>query len=353
MTILNIFENDAFSVVSLTEAINQIPFKPGRIGQMGIFSPRFLSTTVAAIESKGNILRLVPPTPRGGPGVTLAKGGREMRSFVVPHYEIDDAINADEVQGVREFGTADQLEHVAGKVAERLARHVDSFDVTEEYTRLGAIKGIVTYPLNEDGSVSRPALNLFNEFGIAAPAPVEFDFSAADGTLLKQATTIIRTVGDALGGHAADGIHAFVGDDFFDRLLGSAEVRESYRGTSQAEWLREQKVKHGGASWGVFEFGGIVWENYRGQIGTEAFIEPNEARFFPVGVPGLFQSIYAPADYVDTVNLLGRRLYAKQWVPDPGKRVEMESQMNALQICTRPKALLAGVAVEDSESTNG
>ncbi len=97
----------------------------------------------------------------------------------------------------------------------------------------------------------------------------------------------------------------------------------------------------------MFEFGGIVWENYRGQVGTEVFIEPDEARFFPVCVPGLFQSVYAPADYVETVNLLGRRLYAKQWVPPNGKRAEMETQMNALQICTRPACLLSGVIAEE------
>lgn len=262
---------------------------------------------------------------------------------MVPHFEIDDAINADEVMGARAFGTADQLEYFAGKVAERLNQAFDSFYVTEEYCRMGAIKGIVTYPDNEDGTASRPALNLFDEFGITAPAPVPFDFEGPDGALLQLATSVIRMTGDALGGATADRVHAFVGDEFYDAMLGSAEVRDSYKGTSQAEWLCEQRVKLGGASWGVFEFGGIVWENYRGQVGTEAFIEPDEARFFPVGVPGLFQSVYAPADYVDAVNLLGKRLYSKQWVPSNGKRVEMESQMNALQICTRPACLLRGI----------
>lgn len=341
--LLNVFQNDAFSVVSLTEAINQIAFKPGRIGQLGIFSPKYLSTTYAAIESKGNVLRLVPPTPRGGPGVTIDKKGRVMRLFDIPHYEIDDAINADEVQNIRAFGSESELETVLAKVTERQAEHVDNFDVTQEYARLGAIKGIVTYPLNEDGSVSRPALNLFNEFGIAAPTPISFNFGGTDGSLLGLTTTITRAMGNALGGTMFNRIHAFVGDSFFDGLLGSKEVRDTYKGTSQAEWLREQRVTHGqqGSSWGVFEFGGIVWENYRGQVGTEAFIEPNEARFFPVGVPGLFQSMYAPADYVETVNTIARRLYTKQWEAPNSKRIEMESQMNSLEVCTRPGALMS------------
>lgn len=344
--LLNVFENDAFSVVSLTDAINKLAFKPGRIGQMGVFASKYLSTTHAAIEMKGNVLRLVPTSPRGGVGDVAPKDGRVMRLFDVPHFQIDDAVNADEIQNIRAFGTESELETIAAKVVGRQSDHVDSFDVTEEYCRLGAVKGIVTYPLNSAGVASRPSLNLFNEFGITAPTPISFNFSATDGTLLQQATNVIRATGNALGGSMFNRVHAFVGDDFYDGLLGSKEVRDTYKGTSQAEWLRAQRVTHGmqGASWGVFEFGGIVWENYRGQVGTETFIAADEARFFPVGVPGLFQSIYAPADYIETVNTIARRLYTKQWPSANGKRVEMESQMNALQLCTRPEALQSGVA---------
>ncbi|MGA0615942.1 major capsid protein [Paracoccus sp. KR1-242] len=344
---LNIFNEDAFSLVEMTDAINAIPFKPGRIGQMGIFSDNRLTTTYASIEQKAGVLRLVPPTPRGGPGVTLEKRGRNLRMLEIPHFQINDAINADEVQNIRAFGTESELETVAAKVAERQGEHVDSFDVTEEYCRMGAIKGIVTYPTDENGNVVRPALNLFTEFGITEPDPIDFDFSAADGTLLKQANGIIRLMGNALGGTMFSRVHALVGDEFYDDLLASPEVRETFRNTSQAEWLRTQQVTHGmqGASWGVFEFGGIVWENYRGQVGTEVFIEPDEARFFPVGVPGLFKTYRAPADYMDTVNTLARRLYSKIWPSSNGKRAEMEAQMNALQMCLRPGVLLEGRAV--------
>lgn len=98
---LDIFNNEAFSVTSLTDAINELKFKPGRIGEMGLFSVSGVDTTTIAIEKKGEILTLVPPTPRGGPGVTLAKGKRELRKLDVPHFEVNDAVMAEEVQGVR------------------------------------------------------------------------------------------------------------------------------------------------------------------------------------------------------------------------------------------------------------
>ena len=89
-----------------------------------------------------------------------------------------------------------------------------------------------------------------------------------------------------------------------------------------------------------FEFGGIVWENY-GQIDTGDFgINTLKARFFPSGVPNLFKTYYAPADYIETVNTLGQRLYAKQYPMPNDKGINGELQMNALQLCTRPGALM-------------
>lgn len=349
MPTMDIFNDDAFSVVSLTEAINDISFKPGRLGQMGIFAEKRISTTTAMIERQGDLLRVIGPTPRGGPGNTLPKQGRSLVSMGVPHYEIEDSVNADEVQNVRAFGSESEMETVFSRVAERQSLHVDNFALTEEHARMGAIKGEIVYEKASDGVLYEDKLNLFDKMGMTRPADITWNFAstAADGAHLAASTSIIRAVGTTLGGIAMGRIHAFVGDEFYDALIGSKEVRETYKGTSQAEWLRGQKVTHGleGASWGIFEYGGIVWENYRGgQVMSAAgelvsFIGSREARFFPVGVPGLFQTIYAPADYIETVNTLARRLYSKNWSMQNGKGQKLESQMNALQICTRPNVL--------------
>ena len=37
MPALDIFSSSAFSMVSLTDAINKMPYVPGRIGQLGLF----------------------------------------------------------------------------------------------------------------------------------------------------------------------------------------------------------------------------------------------------------------------------------------------------------------------------
>src|SRR5690606_28024256 len=99
------------------------------------------------------------------------KDKRTVRQLTVPHYQIDDTIMADEVQGVRAFGQESAVQTVFGLVNDRMAEHVrESFDPTLEYQRIGALKGVI---LNGDGST---LYNLFTEFSVSPPSTVDFSF---------------------------------------------------------------------------------------------------------------------------------------------------------------------------------
>jgi hypothetical protein len=336
---LDIFNDNAFSVVPLTDAINKVKFVPGRIGAMGLFQASGVATTSVAIEERSGILTLVSPTPRGGPGVTLDKSKRTMRNVGIPHFEINDAIMAEEVQGIRAWGSETQVETVQGKVIERMEIHSQSMAATEEYSRIGAVKGIVQY-------ADATSVNLFTLFGVSQAAERAWDLSAgspAAGIVRETCADVTRQMAGLLEGIPFSGIHAFVGDDFFDDLIAHTEVRASYLQQQEASQLRTGYVDGGaGGSYGSFNFGGITWENYRGSVGSTNYISTDEAHFFPVGVPGLFRTYYAPADYVETVNTNGQRLYAKQFSMPNGKGVYFDVQMNSLNICTRPNVLLKG-----------
>lgn len=334
---LDIFNNNAFGVVSLTDAINKPLFAPGRLGQMGLFNEKGVTTTTIVLEEKDGNLILIAPTPRGGPGNTLGKNKATARPFLVPHFEINDAIYADEVQGVRAWGTDSQLQTVMGQVAERIAIHRPSHEVTLEYQRIGAVIGLITYA---DGTTT----DLFAAFGIAQDTEIDFNLDAASpgpGDLRKACAAVIRQVSNNLGGIPFQGLHALCGDAFFDALLAHVEVRNTFLNNPAAAELRRAYVMNG-MSFGSFEFGGIIWENYRGAVGGTTFVNTNKCHIFPIGVPNLFRTYFAPADYVETVNTVGQRMYLKQYLMDNDKGVNLDSQMNALSLCTRPKALIKG-----------
>jgi len=334
MSVLDVFKTDPFSVTSLTDAINKIPFVPGRAGLVVSWGEQGVATLDILLEEVQGQLTLINPTPRGGPGNTIAKEKRTARALTVPHYQVDDAIYADEVQGIRAFGAEVDVQTVQDIVNERLAGHVQwRLDPTLEYARVGALKGII---LNGDGST---LYNLFTQFGVSQETEIDFDLdnaTPAAGALQKKCTSVDRLIAKNLGGVPYTDIGGLCGDAFWDDLIAHPEVRDTQLNTGEARAAREDRVAYRQKL-----ISGILFENYRGSntSGTP-FIDTDKCHFFAGGVPGLFRTVYAPADYLDSVNQLGLPRYTRQFEMKNGKGVHLEAQMNALNYCTRPKTLI-------------
>ena len=87
MSILNIFAQDAFSVMRLTDALRELKYTPSRIGQMGLFQTTSIDTLDIAIEKdKEQNRMLISASPRGGPGQTFDKSKRAVRMLKIPHF---------------------------------------------------------------------------------------------------------------------------------------------------------------------------------------------------------------------------------------------------------------------------
>ena len=83
MPALDIFSSSAFSMVALTDAINKMPYVPGRIGQLGLFREQGVSTTSVMIEEREGSLNLVETTARGAPAIQNTTNKRKARSPTV------------------------------------------------------------------------------------------------------------------------------------------------------------------------------------------------------------------------------------------------------------------------------
>lgn len=333
MPTLDIFNNNAFSAISLTDAINKVPFIPGRIGNLGLFMETGITTTSVMIEERDGSLNLIETTSRGAPAVQNSTNKRKARSFIVPHIALEDTLLADEVQNVRAFGSESDLESIQQVIQFRLQEMANKHDATLEHLRVGAIKGQI---LDADGSTV--LYDLFNEFGVSQYSEIDFDLDNAtptEGIIKKKCHDVRRKIEDELGAQPYDHIHAFCGSAFFDDLIAHTEVREAYNRYMDGLFLRQGQAR------GSFEYAGVVFEEYRGKVGTTDYTDTNKAHFFPVGVPGLFRQYNAPADFVETANTIGLPRYAKQAIDQEfGRYVKLHTQSNPLPICTRPKVLI-------------
>ncbi len=326
---LNVFAGDAFTMASLTASINRVPFKPARIAELGLFSDNGIDTTTAVVEEAAGVLGLIPSRPRGGPANSASPEKRKARSFVVPHLPLEDKVMADEVIGVRKFGSEDQEETAAAVVTRKLTKLRQAHEVTLEWLRAGALQGVVV-----DGDGSTALYNLFTEFGLGETT-VDFALGTSTTDIRGQCLAVKELIEDALGAATYDRVHCLCGSQFFRRFIGHAEVKYAYAYYRESEMLRNDPRAG-------FEFGGITFEQYRASVGGRPFIPPDVARFFPVGVPDLFVTAYAPATFVEAAGTIGLPFYAKQESLEFDTGIKIHTQSNPLPLCTRPAVLIKG-----------
>jgi hypothetical protein len=323
MASLDVFNSDAFSLSELTAAIQALPYQPGRIGAAGIFSERAMNTLDAYIEVHNGVLSLVPVSQRGGAATPAAKGSRLAKSFRVAHLQQDDLISADEITGVRAFGSESDVETMVRVVADRLAPMRKSIEYTLEAHRLAAVMG--SYYDAAGNSVS-----LFTEFGVSQQS-VNFVLGTATTKIRQKCLEVQEKVEDAIGGLSFSGIRVFCGKTFWSEIIEHPLVRDSYLNTAMAGELRGDPRME-------FEFGGMVFERYRGTSAVK--IGDNHAYAVPEGVSDLFITRFGPGDFVEAAGTLGQRLYARQWETSNGKGIYLEAQSNPLNICTRPASVV-------------
>lgn len=323
MATYDIFNDDAFTLSSLTSAIQAIPFAPGRIAQLGLFSEDGINTKTAQVELEEGVLSLVSVSQRGAPVDKAGRGTRTLRAFTIPHLKQADALLADEILGVRSFGTESEVETMVKVVSQRLSAMRRNLEYTNESHRLAAIMG--TYYNAAGASVS-----LFTEFGVSQQT-LDMDLDVTTTEVRGKALTILENIEDALGGLSFTGVRVLCGKTFWNSLITHKMVKESYLNTLAANTLRGDPRME-------FEFAGIIWERYRGTSAVK--VADGEAFAIPEGVVDLFITRYAPADYVECVGTLGQSLYAKQWEMEAGRGINLESQTNPLNLCTRPRAII-------------
>lgn len=323
---LDVFKSDAFNTVSLTAAVLKAPYKPGLIGAMGLFRESGIRTTTAVVEEKDGQLSLIPTSPRGGPGDTIGRKLRTARSFVVPHLERESRIYADEVQGVRAFGSETETEAVQSVVDQHLADLRAMHEVTLEYHRAGAIQGQI---LDSDGSTV--VYDLFTEFGVSQQTH-DIALSATTTNVRNEAVAIQRLIETELGAEPITGYVAFCGDSFFDTLIAHTSVVDSLKYQEGA--LLRADLRKG------FEYGGITWMNPRAKVGSVGFFPDANAFVAPLGT-SIFKTSFAPADFIETVNTIGLPLYAKIVNDDDLNRwVKLHTQSNPLALCLRPRGVV-------------
>lgn len=333
----NPFDHPDFSLISMTRAINKIPNRYGRIRELRIFPFIRKRHRVLKIEERNGVLILLQTMPVGSPGQSVKIPKRNVRFVEIPHIPVEDSIMPDEYTSVREMGTESAIRTVASVVTDHLTTIRDNFSITLEHLRAGALSGMI---LDADDDFSL-IYNLFEFYGLTENV-VDFELSKKTTDVRAKCMEVNRLMDDGLEGEVMTGTRGMCGEDFFSKLTGHDDVRDTFRATQEAVEKIGGDIRRG------FNYGGITFEEYRGRaVGASGkvrhFIPKDGCRFFPEGTRRTFGTYLAPAPYISTVNTPGRELYAQQKMRDWELGVDIRAESNPLPFCHRPKVLIKGI----------
>ncbi len=355
-TIMNVFDGDAFTHVSMTASANRIVHIPKMLGRLNLFEVDRITTPDVAIESAKGRLNLIPTTERGAPLPSATPDKAQARIVRTPRVAKQSTVYAYEVSNLRPYEDVvydaqnrparilvSELDQATSIILQRQIKLQADLEYTLEHHRLGAVQGKL---LDSDGT--RVIYDWFAELGVTPPAEIDFDLdnaTPAKGALRQKCIALTQAVRKALDGLWIDGssyLLAMAGDAFWGAFTSHAEVDPTY-----GAFVKTVDQMSALQNWGLpgqsFQFAGIRWDNYSGSSDNKVAVGTDKVIFIPVNVPGLFRLAYAPSEFFPYINTPGKDFYSLL-VRDMERNawVKPEIYSYPLHYCTAPEALQRG-----------
>ena len=230
---------------------------------------------------------------------------------------------ADEVQGIRAFGSDNQARAINDVRDGRLAKMKSQIDYTIEAHRLSALQGQY---YDAAGNLT----SLFTEFGVTQQT-VAMALPTAGTVVKSKVSQVLETIEAQLDGIAFTGVTVYCGSTFFKSFINHPNVEKFYTNWQAANVLNTDPRA-------PFPFMGMSFVRYRGSSAVK--IADTEAYAVPTGVRDLFITRFAPANFVEAVNTQGLPYYAKMEPMEMNKGIIIEAQSNPINLCTRPSAVI-------------
>lgn len=332
---------DAFEIVDYTQELMRVPNTWGLFQTLGIFGSEGVTTSTVTIEEINKSFGLITDRVRGERNNVSKDYTRKLHAFNVPYFPLDDAIYPRDIQGKIAYGSRSEAETLDAVRLRKIERIRMSHASTLEAARA---------KLMSDGTIYAPnstvAANFYTDFGITRK---EVDFALGTGTtnVIGKCEEVLAHIQDNLfTGEIPERIVGVCSSGFFSSLINHATVKNAYQYyQSESEPLRKRLGARGvglDGRYRSFDFGGIIFIEYRGDLGGGALMTANEARFFPVGAVDVFQTYFAPAEKFDLVNTIGQEAYLFEYRSQKGDQIELESESSFMNIVRRPGVLVRG-----------
>lgn len=338
-----------YSNVELTDEVNKLPNTFGLLNALNIAPSEPKRSRMVRIDFRDGQIVVLSHQEPGAPGEVAGDDDQNGMIIAIPHFTHFENILVGDIDGM--------LEVVNGEITERsldaeLERKLviirKNHAITREFLRLGMLRGEI-----KDGKL-RTLYNLYDTFGVEKK---EIDFAlgtAATDVRAKCEEASDHIISNARG-ETVGAVEAVVDTKFFSKLISHAKVEKFWVQANNSGLHATLERQRLGGNWGrVFEFGDILFREYKGglpvkandgAISTVKNVDDNSGTAYPTGTQSMFRTYDGPAYHIDRVNQAPTEgedgsIFISTKVLDHGTGLEMKSQSNMLAICKQPDCLV-------------
>lgn len=337
---INPIDYSRYTTEQLSAAIMKRDNEYGLLNGMGLFQEVGISDRHVKVEIGKQTLSLIPTSPIGTPA-PAADTPDESNIRILPTFRHARmaTVLAEEVQGVRRFGSNDMVETVDQKVMERLDKLQREHRQTKEFLRWAALRGNVVDP---DGERV-----LYNTYTLMGETQKEIDWDLNDAAEVDPIqdgnTELLDYFEENALGETINGVVMFCSPGYHNALRKNKAFREAFtyfagqpnpnRESLHVPFLFKDVLY-------VRHIGKASFKKKDGSIVTHKFIPDNEAIAVPLGTNETFGTFFGPGEFADAVNTIGQEMYVKPDVMKLDMGLELHSFAYQLNIVLQPRLVV-------------
>jgi hypothetical protein len=324
-----------FELVDYTQELLIIPNTWGLMNELNVFENEGVAQHSITVEKIDQTLALITDRTRGERNNVNKDDSRELHSFPIPHFPLDDYITPEDIQGKRAYGKANAEEQLGFVRARKLQRIRRNHAVTLEAARMQAITAGTAYAPN-----NTIAIDWYSAFGITRTV-VDFVLGAGTTDVVAKGELVLAAIQDnVLSGDIVNEIVGLCSPEFFTKLIAQAGVKEAYKYYSSTQDPLRNRL--GSGLYREFSHGGIRYIEYRGAYNGTALIPAGDAYFMPMGVTDMFKTYFSPANKFGFVNTSGEEAYVFEYPGDRDEKIVLQSESNFINMLRRPQVVVRG-----------
>ena len=337
--------------VELTQEVNRLPNQYGLLNALGFAPFETKSSKFVRIELRNGIIHVLSAEPRGGPADVTPDDVDSGIIVEIPHFPHLETIKVADLDGRMEMIDGGMVPRdLDRELTRRLQRIRANHNITLEYIRIGALRGLI-----KDGK-GRTLYDLYDAFGITKKQ-VTLDLSDETTDLRAKAEEVNDHIFENLKGETVTTPEWIVSPELFTKWISHPKFEKFWlQAQNSAEHRQLQRPMNGG-QWGraIDVFGVATMREYKGslpvknaagEVVTERNIAANKGHAYPAGTQDMIRTYEAPAYHIDLVNEMPEEdmVFISRKELDHGEGWELKSQSNRLAVVKQPDCLVELIA---------